>query len=82
MNQNIVLLLFGLQGAHFLSSDNFRPGVAKLFLTHAGEERMHAKALIDYLTMRGVDDEGYASVEPISFVRQLPFFLWLYSQGC
>jgi len=48
-------LTYIAMGAHFLSAANFRPGVAQLFLKHAGEERQHARALMDYVLMRGYE---------------------------
>lgn len=55
-------------GAHFLNAAHYRPGVAKLVLTHAGEERLHAKALIDYILMRGYDitKDEIPTIKPLS----------------
>lgn len=46
-------LTYLAMGAHFLSDVQFRPGTSAFFLQSAGEERAHAKDLIDYLLMRG-----------------------------
>jgi len=41
-------------GAHFTTDRHFRPGTAAFFLEGANEERQHAKALMEYLLMRGL----------------------------
>jgi len=48
-------LTYLTMAAHFFNSANFRPGVAKFVLKHASEERQHARALMDYILMRGYD---------------------------
>jgi len=61
-------LTYIAMGAHFLNAANFRPGVAQLLLKHAGEERSHAKALMDYILMRGyeITKDEIPVLKPIS----------------
>jgi len=61
-------LTYIAMGAHFLNAANFRPGVAHLFLKHAGEERTHAKMLMDYILMRGyeITKDEIPVLKPIS----------------
>ncbi len=42
--------------AHFSKDVINRPGFAKFFFEAASEEREHATKLIDYLSMRGIED--------------------------
>ncbi|OXA45728.1 ferritin subunit [Folsomia candida] len=47
-------------GAHFTTDRHYRPGVATFFLEGANEERSHAKALMDYILMRGLSVKSSA----------------------
>lgn len=50
--------------AYFSSESNYRPGLAKFFLTSAAEERGHAKKIIDFYLMRGGEMKDVA-IDPI-----------------
>jgi len=47
-------------GAHFSTDRHFRPGVAAFFLEGANDERSHAKALMEYILMRGLSIKSSA----------------------
>jgi len=47
-------------GAHFSTDRHYRPGVAAFFLEGANEERSHAKALMEYILMRGLSVKSSA----------------------
>jgi len=46
-------LTYLAMGAYFTSDHYYRPGTAGFFLEGANEERQHAKALMEYVLMRG-----------------------------
>jgi len=47
-------LTYLAMSAHFTTDRHYRPGTAAFFLEGAHEERQHAKALMDYVLMRGL----------------------------
>jgi len=47
-------LTYLAMSAHFTTDLHYRPGTAAFFLEGAHEERQHAKALMDYVLMRGL----------------------------
>jgi len=51
-------------GAHFTSDRHYRPGIAAFFLEGANEERSHAKALMEYVLMRGLSIKS-SSIPPL-----------------
>lgn len=59
------------KGAHFTTDRHYRPGVATFFLEGANEERSHAKALMDYILMRGLSVKSSA-IPPL--VSELHYF--------
>jgi ferritin len=46
-------LTYLAMGAYFSSDGHYRPGIATFFLEGASEERQHAKALMEYVLLRG-----------------------------
>lgn len=79
--------------AYFSSESHFRPGLAKFYLESAGEERGHAKKIIDYYLMRGgqvdrikigtlpaTEETAYVSGSQISMTKSLKDALALEDQ--
>merc|ERR1712042_345703 len=58
-------LQYILMAAHFEEDTVNLPNVAKLFWDHADEERSHAIQFIQYLRMRGADNNDFFGSEPI-----------------
>lgn len=67
-----------LSYASYFSKDTVnRPGFAKFFFGAAGEEREHATKLIEYLSMRGVEDFDSIVNVTVSLINILSNFLKL-----
>jgi len=58
-------LQYILMAAHFDQDDVNLPNVAKLFWSHADEERSHAIEFIKYLRMRGAEFNDFFAAQPI-----------------
>lgn len=58
-------LQYLLMGAFFTQDSYNLPGVAGIFWSHADEEREHGKAFIEYLRMRGYEDNDFFGAEPV-----------------
>jgi len=58
-------LTYLAMSAYFQQEVSFRPAVSKFFLDSAAEERGHAKQLMNYVLMRGLDisDSGWQGIE-------------------
>merc|ERR1712198_219981 len=59
-------LQYILMAAHFDQDSVSLPNVAKLFWTHADEERSHAIEFIKYLRMRGAESNDFFGDSPIT----------------
>merc|ERR1712117_879268 len=59
-------LQYILMAAHFDQDTVTLPNVAKLFWTHADEERSHAIEFIKYLRMRGAESNDFFGDSPIT----------------
>jgi len=59
-------LQYILMAAHFDQDSVSLPNVAKLFWTHADEERAHAIEFIKYLRMRGAENNDFFGDSPIT----------------
>jgi len=58
-------LQYLLMAAHFEQDNVALPGVAKLFWEHADEERSHAIQFIQYLRMRGAENNDFFGAVPL-----------------
>merc|ERR1712198_517758 len=58
-------LQYLLMAAQFSQDTYNLPGVAKLFWEHADEEREHAKKFIEYLRLRGSQENDFLGGNPI-----------------